>query len=264
MNGKENKFLVVCPSWNRANILSLAINSMIDQTYPNWRMVVIDDGSTDNTKEVLKKYTDPRIKVITHETCQERLISWNEGIREAKDDEWVLFLDSDDDIIYTHLEILNHNINKYPEYNVFHWGHIVVSLEGATVKPASDIAESPDGIGMEYFDCGRVGAGSFMFKKSLMNENTYLPNHTNIYDFADWFGERVKEYWTERGFPGDYPRYNRADRFVGNPWGQDHGLFWLITRENKSRKLPLLPYIAMIRTEPWLYERSFISGTMLV
>jgi glycosyltransferase involved in cell wall biosynthesis len=260
---KENKFLIVCPSWNRENILSLAINAMIDQTYPNWRMIVIDDGSTDNTQEILKKYTDPRITVITHDVCKERIISWNEGIREAEDDEWVLFLDSDDDIIYTHLEILNHNINKYPEFDVFHWGHLVVSLDGATVKFANDISESPDGRGMAYFDCGVVGAGSFMFRKSIMTDKTYLPEHTNIYEFADWFGERVKEYWEERKLPGDYPRYNQADKFVGNPWGQDHALFWLITRENKSQKLPLLSYIAMIRTEPWRYERAYISGTML-
>jgi glycosyltransferase involved in cell wall biosynthesis len=259
---KGKKFSIICPSWNRENIISLAINSVIDQTYSDWELIFIDDGSDDNTQEVLKKYApDPRIKVITHEKSRERLVSWNEGMRAASGD-WICFLDSDDELIFGYLEILKHNIEKYPEYNIFHYGHLVVSLDGATVKVASEIAESPDGRGMEYFDCGIVGAGSFVFKKELLNEKTMLPNLDNIYDFADWFGERVKEYWKERNLPGECVKYGRDDKFVGNPWGQDHALFWLLTRENKSKKLPLLPYVAYIRTEPWLYERAYISGTM--
>jgi glycosyltransferase involved in cell wall biosynthesis len=253
------KFSIICPTWNRENIIPLAIQSVIDQTYSDWELIIIDDGSPDNTQEVLKKYTDPRIKVITHDICRERIISWNDGMRAATGD-WICFLDSDDEVIFGYLEQLKHCIEAFPDYSIFHYGHILAYLGGSTVKEAKDIDESPDGLGMAYFDCGMVGAGSFCFKKELLNEKAYLPEIDDVYAFADWFGERVKEYWAERNLPGEYPRYNKEDKFVGNPWGQDHALFWLLTRENKSKKLPLLPYIAYVRTENWAYEYAKVGG----
>jgi len=60
------KFSIILPTYNRANLVGRAIESVLRQTYPNWELIIIDDGSTDNTKEVLKKFQkrDDRIKVI--------------------------------------------------------------------------------------------------------------------------------------------------------------------------------------------------------
>jgi len=257
------RFSIVMPAWNRANIIGCSINSIRNQTFQDWELIFVDDGSTDDTEEILKEFMakDKRIKLVKHEKCQERIIGWMDGI-DAATGEFVLFLDSDDEMSYVHLEILNHNIELYPEYNVFHWGHIIHTLTGADIRLASDIEESAYGAGMEYFDCGRIGSCSFMFRKSIFKESMRLPMVDNIYDFSDWFGERVKEYWQERNIPGDYPRYNRDDRFVGNPVGQDHALFWLVTRTEKSKKLPILTVNAMVRTESWRYERAHTTGVI--
>jgi len=50
------KFSIILPTYNRANLVGRAIESVLRQTYPNWELIIIDDGSTDNTKEVLKKF----------------------------------------------------------------------------------------------------------------------------------------------------------------------------------------------------------------
>ncbi len=59
------KFSIITPTYNRAHTIERAINSILNQNYQNYEMIIIDDGSTDNTFEILKKYLDdPRIRYI--------------------------------------------------------------------------------------------------------------------------------------------------------------------------------------------------------
>ena len=52
---------VVMPTYNRAHLLPRAIESALSQTYKNLEIIIVDDGSTDNTEQIVKKYQDPRI-----------------------------------------------------------------------------------------------------------------------------------------------------------------------------------------------------------
>lgn len=87
-------FSIIIPTYNRAHMIGIAIQSVLDQTYDDWELIIVDDGSADDTKEVIEKYSDPRIKYIYQEN-QERSAARNRGIREANG-EWICFLDSDD------------------------------------------------------------------------------------------------------------------------------------------------------------------------
>lgn len=53
---------VIMPSWNTSNFIAESIQSVIDQTYENWELIIVDDCSTDNTDEVVAKFTDKRIR----------------------------------------------------------------------------------------------------------------------------------------------------------------------------------------------------------
>ena len=55
---------IIMLTYNRADYIQLAIQSVLDQTYQNWELLILDDGSTDNTAEIMKQYNDPRIKYI--------------------------------------------------------------------------------------------------------------------------------------------------------------------------------------------------------
>mgnify|MGYP000265914077 CR=1 FL=1 len=52
----------IMPSWNTSNFIAESIQSVIDQTYENWELIIVDDCSTDNTDEVVAKFTDKRIR----------------------------------------------------------------------------------------------------------------------------------------------------------------------------------------------------------
>ena len=88
-------FSIIIPTYNREKFISIAIESVKNQLFQNWELIVIDDGSTDNTKNIVKHYlSDSRIKYVYQEN-QERSASRNNGVNIANG-KWICFLDSDD------------------------------------------------------------------------------------------------------------------------------------------------------------------------
>jgi len=88
------KISIIIPSYNRQNLLPKAIDSLLGQTYPYFEIIIVDDGSTDNTRTVLKKYLDDRIRYVYQENGGPAAAR-NRGIKEARYS-LLAFLDSDD------------------------------------------------------------------------------------------------------------------------------------------------------------------------
>ena len=101
------RFSIIIPTYNRAALIAETLNSVSAQTFQNWECIVVDDGSTDNTKEVIENlaHQDPRIRYIYQENA-ERSVARNNGIRNANG-EWICFLDSDDLYETNHLQQLH-------------------------------------------------------------------------------------------------------------------------------------------------------------
>ena len=99
-------FSIIIPTYNRAAFLEKAIESLIIQTFTNWELIVVDDGSTDSTKEMVEKYKhqDNRIK-YRYQNNAERCAARNNGVSVAEG-EYVCFLDSDDYFLAERLSLL--------------------------------------------------------------------------------------------------------------------------------------------------------------
>ena len=97
-------FSIVIPCYNREQFLTRSISSVLSQKFPIWKLVVVDDGSTDNTKEVVASFNDPRITYVYQENA-ERSAARNKGIAHTEA-EWLCFLDSDDVLLPEHLHVL--------------------------------------------------------------------------------------------------------------------------------------------------------------
>ena len=98
-------FSVIIPTYNRAQFLPQAIRSVLAQQMTNWELIIIDDGSTDETPAVAESFrTDPRIR-YHRQTNAELNAARNQGIQLAEG-EYLLFLDDDDRFEPDHLQIL--------------------------------------------------------------------------------------------------------------------------------------------------------------
>ena len=82
---------VIMPSWNTGKFIAESIQSVINQTYKNWELIIVDDCSTDNTDEIVGKFTDIRIKYLKNEKNSGAALTRNRALREAKG-EWIAFL----------------------------------------------------------------------------------------------------------------------------------------------------------------------------
>jgi len=94
---------VVLPTYNRAHLLRRAVQSILNQTYQNFEVIVVDDCSSDNTENVVRSFCDERIRYIRHERNRGAAVARNTGIKAAKG-EYVAFQDSDDEWLPEKLE----------------------------------------------------------------------------------------------------------------------------------------------------------------
>ncbi len=109
---KTPKFSIIVATYNRAHLLPRAINSVLDQSYQNFEIIVVDDGSTDNTKEVIKSFKqDKRIIYYQYEENRGLSAVWNKALDLASGD-YVVFLDDDDELL---LDALEAAANKFAE-----------------------------------------------------------------------------------------------------------------------------------------------------
>jgi glycosyltransferase involved in cell wall biosynthesis len=86
---------IIMPSYNTAPYIRETIQSVLNQTYQNWELIIVDDCSTDNTDEVVASVKDERIRYYHNEKNSGAAVSRNRALREAKG-RWIAFLDSDD------------------------------------------------------------------------------------------------------------------------------------------------------------------------
>jgi len=104
--GKEIPLVsIIMATYNRAHTIERAIDSALKQTYKNIELIIIDDGSTDDTQKILSKYHDPRISIHVHEKNKGVTGAKNSGLDRIKGD-WFTILDSDDEIIPQAIETM--------------------------------------------------------------------------------------------------------------------------------------------------------------
>lgn len=108
-------FTIVIPTYNRARIIKKTLDSVLAQTYPDWECLVVDDFSTDNTKEIVELFCkkDSRFHYLINENEKGAQGARNTGINHAKG-EYVSFLDSDDE---WNQEMLEKQIKQYLKSN---------------------------------------------------------------------------------------------------------------------------------------------------
>lgn len=115
---KNPFFTIIIPTYNRVNFLKIAVESLLAQNFTDYQIIIIDDGSSDKTQALIKKYQDVRIKYY-YQNNQGPAAARNLGIKKAKG-QYICFLDSDDRFRHDKLAITYKYIEENPEHKVFH------------------------------------------------------------------------------------------------------------------------------------------------
>ncbi|PUV23705.1 glycosyltransferase family 2 protein [Sphingobacterium athyrii] len=114
MNSKQPLVTVLMAAYNTERYIAQAIQSILDQTYNNFELLIIDDCSLDGTLNEIRKFEDSRIRLLQNHTNQGVVITRNRVLREGKG-EFIAIMDSDDIAIPDRLELLLNEFNKRPE-----------------------------------------------------------------------------------------------------------------------------------------------------
>lgn len=178
------KVSVCIPTYNRAYYLTYSINSVLQQTYDDFELIVCDDGSTDNTEEIVKQFNDSRIKYLRHQKNIGRSKNMRSGFEKSQGDYFLKFDDDDAitseflaktvaildnnktiDFVCTNHWIIdpNHNRNELAtEENCAKWGKDKIQ-EGII----SDLLT-------QTFEYQSLQVGSTLFRRNCLQEVDYM------------------------------------------------------------------------------------------
>lgn len=111
---------IILPTFNREKYLNRSINSVLNQTYKNWELLIIDDGSSDNTLSLVKNYLNQfsNFRYFFHEN-RGAAYSMNVGMKESRG-EFITFLGSDDEYLENHLELRINLFDKNKNLDLIH------------------------------------------------------------------------------------------------------------------------------------------------
>ncbi|NQZ93766.1 MAG: glycosyltransferase [Moritella sp.] len=167
-------FSVVIPLYNQEKLISRTIESVFEQKIDNLELIIVDDGSTDNSVDVVNKYKDKRIKLITQPNSGAPTAR-NRGIAEATG-EYIALLDADDYFLEGHLERAKNIIEK--ECRDGSYSKIIVDRGGdiSFLKPSRGIGENENMSEYLLANRGFIQTSVLVLKSNIAKKVNYLPD----------------------------------------------------------------------------------------
>ncbi len=194
-------FSVIIPVYNRAEMIRRAIDSVLNQTNPPAEIIVVDDGSTDDTSQVLKSYR-PEIQIIQTEN-RGVAAARNTGIARAQS-EWITLLDSDDQWLPDKLRRAVKFIEENPELRIFQSEEIWIR-NGRRVNPKNKHRKPAGWIFESSLKLCLVSPSAVVFQKSLFEETGgFDESMTVCEDYDLWLRMARNEQFGLDPLPGIY------------------------------------------------------------
>ena len=177
-------FSVVIPSYNREEIIKKAIDSVLGQSFQDFEIIVIDNGSTDCTQQVVESYASSKIKYVFQKGSGSPASPRNTGIKESSA-AWVCFLDSDDYWLPNKLEMLNQAITVNKKADVFY--HYEIMLDQNTGKKT--VLSHERGLNDMYQDMlengNQLSTSATTIRKSFLMDHQLSFNESHDFDIVE-------------------------------------------------------------------------------
>ena len=217
-------FSIVIPAYNRAYILPETIGSIQEQSFENWEVIVVDDGSKDNTRELVESLSivDKRIRYV-YQSNAERSVARNNGADHALGN-YLMFLDSDDKYAAGHLEKLFAFITEKQEPVALFFSNLSYLTEKGIDVP--DIPMMEKGKEFEYLLLQPITPSRVCIHKDIFKEFRFDPEIVIVEDLVLWVSIATKYpafqlcessllYRIHEGNSIDLSRNSYSERYIG-------------------------------------------------
>lgn len=145
-------FSVIIPLYNKENHIEKTLKSVLNQSFTDFEILIIEDCSTDNSKQKAQSVISDKIKIIQHETNKGLSASRNTGIHNSNSD-FLAFLDADDIWHENYLEKIVELTQNFPSAHLFATNYVEAYSDDVAVSPASNLKNfDTDGIIPDFFE----------------------------------------------------------------------------------------------------------------
>lgn len=182
----QPKISICIPTYNRKEYLLQAIESSLAQRYENFEVVVVDDGSTDGTREMMQSIRDDRIRYIRNDENRGRSYTRNRCIEEAKG-EYILWLDDDDALTDDILDQYMLLLNSYNDLDVIYGIYREFDNNRIIINPIDFYLNNIDLMNRIFImGCPIPHGGTIVRKKIYEKYGTYNKEFTRAQDYEFW------------------------------------------------------------------------------
>ena len=175
------KVSVIIPTFNRLSLISRAIDSVLKQTLKPFEIIVVDDGSSDNTSTLIKN-NYKSVKLIKQKNLGVSKAR-NVGIKNSSGD-WIALLDSDDEWKKNKLEVQIKSLSEHDYYSVCHTNEIWIR-NGTRVNQKKRHQKYGGHIFDKCLDICRISPSSIIFQKNIINEVGWFDENLSICEDYD-------------------------------------------------------------------------------
>lgn len=274
MAGSQNKikregmqntpfFSIIIPTYNREKVIKETIDTVLSQTFSDFEIIIVDDGSKDNTKAVIDKIrsVDSRVQYI-YQDNQERCVARNNGIKNAKG-KWICFLDSDDFYKPNHLQTFKDLIDKYPAQKAF-----ATCMDNANLKLLKDniLLELKD-----FVSSNNINLAQICYNRNHFN-SLYFPDNNKVIPAEDLYflrtltvNSNILQTDTITVYKKEQPQ--REDSRLNNPASAANGFlnssleFVKKNKVDKTIEAGVLSFAYLVAANIMLGTRNKAEGT---
>lgn len=162
-------FSIIIPTYNRSHLIRETIRCVLEQTFSDFELILIDDASTDDTPSVIQEIDDSRIRYIKNEKNLERSASRNKGIDLAQG-KFICFCDSDDHWKLEHLALIRKAIEENKFQDDFYFTGMTWCFPD---RKQEVIFPKPTGNLVEYVIKHQIGTPTTCFSKTILNNHVF-------------------------------------------------------------------------------------------
>lgn len=194
------KIDVIIPTFNRAHLITRAVQSVLNQSYQNFHLYIVDDGSSDETAAVLRQYsTHPQVTLLT-QANKGVSAARNWGVKNSSS-AWISFLDSDDEWLPEKLQVQSEFLKHHPEIRFLHAEEIWIR-NGVRVNPKQKHSKHSQDILQRSLEFCLISPSTVIMKRELFLQHQGFDEDLPVCeDFDLWNKILMSE---EVGFTDQY------------------------------------------------------------